>query len=75
MERTTLSVAESAEYIGVSEDLLRKEIREKRLRHIRIGRRILLKKHSLDHWMDELEEESTKQKTPYSGGVGNGAVL
>ena len=46
IKRSTLTVHEVAEYLGVSSDMIYILCREKRIVHFRIGRRILFKKRS-----------------------------
>lgn len=58
VERTTLTVKEIAEYLGLSVDLIYKLVRQKQIPHIKIGARILFKLSSIEKWLSELEEES-----------------
>lgn len=53
IKRSTLTVKETAEYLGVSTDLIYVLCRENRIRHFRIGSRILFKKHAIDQWIEE----------------------
>lgn len=52
IKRSTLTVEEIAEYIGVSIDMIYKMTREKAIPHFRVGRRILFKKDSVDKWIE-----------------------
>lgn len=56
IKRTTVTVEEVAQYIGISKDMVYVLVREKRIPHIRVGRRILFKRESIDDWFKELEE-------------------
>lgn len=55
IERTTFTIEEAAQYIGISKNLMYKLVREKQIRAIRIGRRILFKRDSIDQWLKEKE--------------------
>ena len=55
MEKSTLSAREAAHYIGVSLDLIYKESTYGSMPCIRIGRRKLFRKESLDRWMLQQE--------------------
>ncbi|MFC0299546.1 helix-turn-helix domain-containing protein [Virgibacillus soli] len=56
IKRSTLTVHEVAEYLGVSSDMIYILCREKRIVHFRIGRRILFKKEAIEKWIDEQME-------------------
>lgn len=60
MNKQTMTVAEAANYIGVSKDLIYQSVRENTIPNIKLGRRILFRKSALDNWMDQQESESTK---------------
>lgn len=55
MERTTITVDELSEWIGISKDLVYSLCREKKIPHMRIGKRILFKISSVEKWLDEQE--------------------
>ncbi|WP_144518116.1 excisionase family DNA-binding protein [Bacillus thuringiensis] len=55
MERSTLTAREAAKYLGVSLDLVYKESIYGSLPCIRIGRRKIFRKESLDRWMAKKE--------------------
>ncbi|MCG3795990.1 excisionase [Bacillus toyonensis] len=55
MERSTLTAKEVATYLGISLDLVYKESIYGSLPCIRIGRRKLFRKESLDRWMAKKE--------------------
>lgn len=52
IKRSTLTVHETAKYLGVSVDMVYLLVREKRIVHFRIGRRILFKKDAIDNWIE-----------------------
>jgi len=52
IRRTTLTVKEVAEYLGISSDMVYILCREKRIAHFRIGARILFKREAIDKWID-----------------------
>lgn len=56
MERVTLNVKETAEYLGISKDSLYALVREKGVPCVRVGRRILFRKETIDRWMDAQED-------------------
>ena len=53
IKRTTLTVPEIAEYIGISTDMVYLLVRERRIDHIRVGRRILFRRSDIDRWLDK----------------------
>lgn len=57
VKRNTLTTLEIAQYLGVSQDLIFKMVREKTIPHFRIGRRILFRVESIDKWITEREHE------------------
>lgn len=58
IKRSTLTVVEVAEYLGISKDLVYMMVREKQLPHVKLGRRILFKIDSVERWLAALENES-----------------
>ena len=60
VKRSTLTVYEVAEYLGVSVDMVYILVREKRIVHFRIGRRILFKKDAIDKWIEQQIQESVE---------------
>ena len=53
IKRSTLTVKEVAEYLGISSDMVYILCREKRIAHFRIGSRILFKKEAIDNWIEK----------------------
>lgn len=62
IKRSTLTVAEAAEYIGISKDTAYMLCRERRLPHVRVGSRILLKKNKIDEWMEKQMQETMQDE-------------
>ncbi|WP_338033013.1 helix-turn-helix domain-containing protein [Lentibacillus sediminis] len=58
IERKTMTVEETAGYLGVSKDLIYKLVRKKQIPNIKIGGRIMFKKESIDRWLSEIEQEN-----------------
>ena len=56
IERTTLTVGEIATYLGLSKDFIYILVRENRIPHVRVGRRILFKRESIDKWFEDMED-------------------
>ncbi|CDQ20990.1 helix-turn-helix domain-containing protein [Halobacillus karajensis] len=56
MERSKITIKEFSEYMGISIDLAYKLCREREVPHVRIGRRILLDKNSVDRWFQGKEK-------------------
>lgn len=61
MERVTLEAKEAAAYIGVSYWTILDMAKQKRIPHVRVGRRVLFRTVALDSWMDEQEKQSVAQ--------------
>lgn len=53
VKRSTLTVSEVAEYLGVSKDTVYTMVREKKIVHFKIGRRVLFKKDAIENWIQE----------------------
>jgi len=56
IKRSTLTTIEIATYLGISQDLIFKMVRQKEIPHFRIGRRILFKKEAIEKWIEERME-------------------
>jgi excisionase family DNA binding protein len=50
-DRPTLSVAETAELLGISRWLVQQAVRDSSLPSLRVGRRILIPRVQLDAWL------------------------
>lgn len=53
MQRCTMTVKETASYIGLHTDTIYDLVRENQIPHIRLGRKILFTKEALDAWIIE----------------------
>lgn len=60
--RATIGSKEAATYVGMSYWKLLEEAKAGRIPHIRVGSRVLFRRHSLDLWLDEREKESVASK-------------
>lgn len=56
IERTTLTMDEVAEYLGVSYWLVGQLVRKNKLPHFRVGGKILFRKKIIDNFMEEQEK-------------------
>ena len=56
VERTTLTMEEVAEYLGISYWLVVQLVRKNELPHFRVGGRILFRKKVIDNFMEEQEK-------------------
>lgn len=56
VERTTLTMEEVAEYLGISYCLVGQLVRKNELPHFRVGGRILFRKKVIDNFMEEQEK-------------------
>lgn len=54
----TLTVSETAAYLGVSDDTIYELVRRKEIPHFRLRSRILFRRDTLDEWMTKLERKS-----------------
>ncbi|MCF6409010.1 helix-turn-helix domain-containing protein [Alkalihalobacillus sp. EGI L200015] len=56
-----MRVAEVAEYLGVSKDLVYQLVREKEIPHVRLSKRVLIfDRHSIDDWISDQEYKNEK---------------
>lgn len=58
VERTTLTMKETAEYLGVSYWLVNQLVRRKQIPCARVGGRVLFRVQALDEYLKEKEESS-----------------
>lgn len=56
MSDLTVSVAEAAERVGVSDWLIYRLINEGKFPHRRLGRRIVIPVHALERWIDQTDQ-------------------
>ena len=60
VERTTLTMRETAEYLGISYWLVNQLVRRREIPCARVGGRILFRVQVLDEYLKEKEEKSFK---------------
>ena len=61
VERTTLTMKETAEYLGISYWLVNQLVRRKQTPCARVGGRVLFRVQALDEYLKEKEENSLKK--------------
>ena len=61
VERTTLTMKETAEYLGISYWLVNQLVRRKEIPCARVGGRVLFRVQALDEYLKEKEENSLKK--------------
>ena len=59
VKRTTLTMKETAEYLGVSYWLVTQLVKRKRIPCSRVGGKVLFRKEALDNYLKQKEEAST----------------
>lgn len=57
MRKNTLTVQETADYLGVSRDTIYNMVRTKEIPHFRIRRRIFFSRDTIDKWILQQEHE------------------
>ncbi|WP_338749858.1 helix-turn-helix domain-containing protein [Bacillus sp. FJAT-52991] len=57
MNRQTMTVQETAEYLGVHTDTIYTMVREKEIPHFRIRRRIFFTTAAIDNWIRQQEQQ------------------
>ena len=61
VERTTLTMKETAEYLGISYWLVNQLVRKKQIPCARVGGRVLFRVSALEDYLREKEENSIKR--------------
>lgn len=61
VERTTLTMKETAEYLGISYWLVNQLVRRKQIPYARVGGRVLFRVQALEEYLKEKEENSIKR--------------
>ena len=61
VERTTLTMKETAEYLGISYWLVNQLVRRKQIPCARVGGRVLFRLQALDEYLKEKEENSLRK--------------
>ena len=67
LQKEAFSLREAAEVSGIKKDLMYREINSGRLPSIKVGKRRLIRRESLNKWLAEREAETTR-------GMGFGAA-
>ena len=62
VERTTLTMKETAEYLGISYQLVNQLVRRKQIPCARVGGRVLFRVQALNEYLREKEENSIKKQ-------------
>lgn len=58
MKRQTLTVKEVADYLGVHTDTIYKMVKQQQIPYLKIRRRVLFSRSSIDAWMTEQENKN-----------------
>ena len=61
VEKTTLTMKETAEYLGISYWLVNQLVRRKQIPCARVGGRVLFRVQALNEYLKEKEENSIKK--------------
>ena len=61
VERKTLTMTETAEYLGISYWLVNQLVRRKQIPCARVGGRVLFRVQALDEYLKNKEQESLKK--------------
>ncbi len=64
MERQTMTAKEGAAFLGIPLRTFYERVRKHEIPVIRNGQRILCRKHTLQKWMDEMEQASVQKPEP-----------
>ncbi|GLY11345.1 helix-turn-helix domain-containing protein [Pseudobacillus badius] len=57
MVRQTMTVQETADYLGVHTDTIYTMVREKQIPHFRVRRRIFFTVTAIDNWIQDQEQK------------------
>ena len=57
-----MSVMEATEYLGISKPMLYLLLKTETFPSFRIGKRVLIRKESLDRWVEEQEKKNMDSK-------------
>lgn len=60
MERMTMTAIEVARLLGVSKDLVYEMARKGQIPHIRVRRRLLFRRESIEQWIEAQERKSVE---------------
>ena len=61
IQRTTLTMKEASEYLGISYWLINQLVRRKQIPCARVGGRVLFRVQALDEYLNNKEQESLKK--------------
>ena len=61
IQRTTLTMKEASEYLGISYWLVNQLVRRKQIPCARVGGRVLFRVKALDEYLNNKEQESLKK--------------
>lgn len=61
VERTTLTMKETATYLGVSYWLVTQLVKRKEIPYLKIGGRIIFRVKALEEYLKEMEQKSLKK--------------
>lgn len=61
LEKKTLTVQETADYLGVHQDTIYTMVKQKQIPHFRIRRRIFFSVETIDAWIRHQEERIINQ--------------
>lgn len=61
VERTTLTMKETATYLGVSYWLVTQLVKRKEIPYLKIGGRIIFRVKALEEYLKEMEQKSLKE--------------
>ena len=61
IHRTTLTMKEASEYLGISYWLINQLVRRKQIPCARVGGRVLFRVQALDEYLNNKEQESLKK--------------
>ena len=58
VQRTTLTMKEAAEYLGISYWLINQLVRKKQIPYCKVGGKYLFRVQALDEYLTKMEQES-----------------
>jgi excisionase family DNA binding protein len=62
IQRRTLTVKQTADYLGLCEDTIYNMVREKQIPHFRSRRRILFTVEAIDSWIRDQEDKAMRME-------------
>jgi len=60
LQNNTMNVKEAAQYLGITEFRLRALTAQGEIRHFKAGMKFLYKRKTLDLWLEEVQNKSTR---------------